>query len=47
MFVFLLQDFICNYMTAMQYTVEKYSLNGKEWDIIFQFMFIFDKVITY
>src|SRR6218665_2311201 len=32
--------FICNYLTAMQYTVGTNSLSGRERDIICQFKFI-------
>jgi len=38
--VFLLQFFICNYWTAVQYTAGKSSLNGRTRHSIRQYMFI-------
>jgi len=47
---FLGQYFICNKLTAVQYTVAKKSKNSlawRKWRIICQYMFIFGKAATF
>ena len=47
MLILLLQFFIFNCLTAMQYTVGKNALNGREWDITCHYVFLFGKVIKF